>query len=207
MGISERKEKERQARRTRILNAGVRVFARYGYHQASMDLIAEEAELGKSTLYYYYKSKESLLLGILTQGIKEFFEQLEKTFSLQNDPLEKLSITIDESVAFFERHPDYFKLYMYLNVHPSFRKKIFRQIHPLLTQKIAMIGQVFQEGQKQGCIRDDIPANQLLSLFGSLVMGMGIFSGAHKKSEHLKQQAQYVKDVFFHGVKKQNNGT
>lgn len=200
MGISDRKERERQARRNLILQAGVRVFAKHGYHRASMDLIAEEAELGKATLYYYYKNKESLLLGILTEGIKDFFHRLEQVFQTVSDPIEKLRLVVQESVLFFESHPDYFKLYMYLNVHPVFRKKILRQMHPMLTQKTAIIQRVFEEAQSKGLITPEVPISQLLSIFGSLVMGMGIFSSGRLNHDQLKEQAKYVEKVFFEGV-------
>ena len=202
MAIADRKRRERRARMQLILNAGARVFARHGYHRASMDLIAEEAELGKATLYYYYKNKDDLLLGILTEGIKDFFTQLEQSLQTNEDPIEQLKITIRESMLFFERHPDYFKLYMYLNVHPAFRKKIYRLMHPLLTQKIGMIKQIFQEGQAQGRIKD-IPAEHLQAIFGSLVMGMGIFSTGKMTHEQLEERAHYLEQVFFTGIVKE----
>ena len=202
MAIADRKRRERQARMQLILNAGARVFARHGYHRASMDLIAEEAELGKATLYYYYKNKDDLLLGILTEGIKDFFSRLEQSLQTTEDPIEQLKKTIRESMLFFERHPDYFKLYMYLNVHPAFRKKIYRLMHPLLTQKIGMIKQIFQKGQAQGRIKD-IPAEHLQAIFGSLVMGMGIFSTGKMTHEQLEERARYLEQVFFTGIVKE----
>ena len=202
MAIADRKKRERQARMQLILNAGARVFARHGYHRASMDLIAEEAELGKATLYYYYKNKDDLLLGILTEGIKDFFSRLEQSLQTTEDPIEQLKKTIRESMLFFERHPDYFKLYMYLNVHPAFRKKIYRLMHPLLTQKIGMIKQIFQKGQVQGRIKD-IPTEHLQAIFGSLVMGMGIFSTGKMTHEQLEERARYLEQVLFTGIVKE----
>ncbi len=199
MSIADRKKRERLARMRLILNAGARVFARYGYHRASMDLIAEEAELGKATIYYYYKNKDDLLLGILTDGIKEFFFNLEQTLQTTSDPVEKLKLIIAESMRFFERHPDYFKLYMYLNVHPTFRRKIFKEMHPLLKQKIDMIKNIFVEAQNQGRIQN-IPTDHLQSIFGSLVMGMGIFSTGKMSHEQLQERARYLQQVFLHGV-------
>ena len=202
MAIADRKRRERQARMQLILNAGARVFARHGYHRASMDLIAEEAELGKATLYYYYKNKDDLLLGILTEGIKDFFHHLEQSLQTDKDPIEQLKLTIRESMLFFERHPDYFKLYMYLNVHPTFRKKIYRLMHPLLTQKIGMIKLIFQEGQAQGHIKN-IPVEHLQAIFGSLVMGMGIFSIGKMTHKQLEEQAHYLEQVLFTGILKE----
>lgn len=49
-----------QKKRTRILDAALKVFSQSGYSGASMDAIAETAEVSKPTLYMYFGSKEQL---------------------------------------------------------------------------------------------------------------------------------------------------
>lgn len=61
MGTHERKEREREHRREDILDAAQHVFFEKGLPTATMDEIAEIAELSKGTLYLYYKSKEDLI--------------------------------------------------------------------------------------------------------------------------------------------------
>ncbi len=58
--------KERQ---NQVLDAAIKVFARLGFHKASMDNIAEEAEMSKGLLYWYFKSKDAIIAAIL----KRFF--------------------------------------------------------------------------------------------------------------------------------------
>jgi len=201
MAISDRKQRERQARIDLILQSAARVFARQGYHNASMDLIAEEAELGKATIYYYYKSKEDLLQGILTEGIREFFANLEEAFKKESDSINKIRLVIRHSVAFFEQHPDYFKLYMYLNVHPAFRERIYRTLHPALENKLAMLHGVFVQAAAEGRIKE-IPPEPLLSVFGSLVMGMGIFSSS-LNPDKLRERAFWMEKIFLQGILKE----
>jgi len=49
-----------QKKRARILDAALKVFSQSGYSGASMDAIAETAEVSKPTLYMYFGSKEQL---------------------------------------------------------------------------------------------------------------------------------------------------
>ena len=51
-------------RRTEILDAAERCFARSGFHQASMQDICAEAAMSPGTLYRYFPSKEALIAGI-----------------------------------------------------------------------------------------------------------------------------------------------
>ncbi len=201
MSQRDRKERERQARIELILKAGARVFAKEGYHDASMDMIAEEAELGKSTLYYYYKSKDELLLAVLANGVEQFFINLESDFNRIKDPIAQIRNVIYRSVEFFEENPDYFTLYLYLNTHPSFRERMYSSLHPVLVTKLKLIGGSFQNAAKQGFLKE-IPVPVMLSIYGSLVMGMGIFSTRKKDSISLKEKAKWVERIFLEGILK-----
>ncbi|HYM19510.1 MAG TPA: TetR/AcrR family transcriptional regulator [Candidatus Kapabacteria bacterium] len=74
MGIVERKEREREARREQILSAAQTVFERGGLGQSSMDEIAKEAELAKGTIYLYYKNKDELIVGLILRGFEKLYE-------------------------------------------------------------------------------------------------------------------------------------
>ncbi|NIT76010.1 MAG: helix-turn-helix transcriptional regulator, partial [Thermoplasmata archaeon] len=54
MGVTERRLREREARVELILSSALRVFTARGLREATMEEIAEEAELGKGTIYYYF---------------------------------------------------------------------------------------------------------------------------------------------------------
>jgi len=56
--------RERKAQETRqvIADAALRLFEEHGYEQTSMELIAETAGVGTSTLYRYYPTKDSTLI-------------------------------------------------------------------------------------------------------------------------------------------------
>ena len=60
MGIKERKERERERRRQQIIVAAKRVFSEKGFNRATMEDIAQEAELSAGTLYLYFKNKDEL---------------------------------------------------------------------------------------------------------------------------------------------------
>lgn len=60
MGIRERKEREKERRRQQIIVAAKRVFTSKGFNKATMEDIAQEAELSPGTLYLYFKNKEEL---------------------------------------------------------------------------------------------------------------------------------------------------
>ncbi len=72
MTVAERRLREKDQRRDNTIIAASKLFYSKGYENVSMDEIAREAELGKTTLYNYFKDKESLLFAVIIQGSKIF---------------------------------------------------------------------------------------------------------------------------------------
>src|SRR5689334_9488027 len=54
----------KEARRTQILDAAVRCFARRGYYQTTIEDLVTETGLSRGALYLYYPSKEAMYLAI-----------------------------------------------------------------------------------------------------------------------------------------------
>lgn len=67
MGESAKRAKHFEAKREQIHEAAQTVFMRNGFEGASMDAIAEEAQVSKPTLYRYYQNKEALFVAVLEQ--------------------------------------------------------------------------------------------------------------------------------------------
>ncbi len=82
MTLTDRKLREKQHRIQTILEAAKRLFAQKGYQETSMNDIAEEAELGKATLYYYFKSKDDIYREIYLSYSRTYYESI--TQEIQN---------------------------------------------------------------------------------------------------------------------------
>src|SRR6266516_1086023 len=57
-------EAAKEARRTQILDAAVRCFARTGYYATTIEDVVRETGLSRGALYLYFPSKEALYLAI-----------------------------------------------------------------------------------------------------------------------------------------------
>lgn len=69
MGIPERKEREKLMRRETILGAAEGVFFDKGLRAATLDEIADKAEVSKGTIYLYFASKEDLYCSLMTKAL------------------------------------------------------------------------------------------------------------------------------------------
>jgi AcrR family transcriptional regulator len=122
MGITERKEREKEQRREAIIDAAEKVFFKKGFTSATMDEIADAAELSKGTLYLYYKSKEDLLLAIHLRGDELLLHLFEKATSTGEPTLKLISNLGEAYFDFFRTYPDYFRAFQFLE-SPQFHKQ------------------------------------------------------------------------------------
>ncbi len=76
-----RREEKREATRHDILAAAGILFIKKGYDATSVDDIAEAANVAKGTLYYHFKSKDEVLLGLSIGYLKRLSESVDKNSS------------------------------------------------------------------------------------------------------------------------------
>ena len=59
-----------------IIDAAIKVFAEFGYHNAKISTIAKKANVATGSVYVYYKNKEDILFNIFDKLWQELFEKL-----------------------------------------------------------------------------------------------------------------------------------
>jgi AcrR family transcriptional regulator len=83
--------------RDEILSAALRVFARRGYAEASMDAIAAEAGYSKGALYWHFSGKEELLLTLLDERIDA---PMRERFAMMASAPPEQDMTVEATEAF-----------------------------------------------------------------------------------------------------------
>lgn len=68
----------REERKTEIIKASARIFAKYGYHKAKIEDIAKEAGIGKGTIYEYFDSKKVLFQEMIKNSLSQYENQIKK---------------------------------------------------------------------------------------------------------------------------------
>ncbi len=96
----------RAQREQLILDVAGVVFAREGYHSASMDEIASLADVSKPMLYAYFGSKEGLYVAYVDRTGRELVNRLESAAGGDLRPVERLRPRIVEFLTFVEEHRD-----------------------------------------------------------------------------------------------------
>jgi AcrR family transcriptional regulator len=81
---------DKEEKKQQILEAAIRVFAKFGLPNTRMLHIAQAAGIGKGTIYEYFRSKEDLFIAAFNAFVKESNMRIEKRVRQIHDPEEKL---------------------------------------------------------------------------------------------------------------------
>lgn len=92
-----------EERKTQILNAAEEVFTRKGLNDARMDDIAEKTGLSKGALYWYFNSKDDLIIAILDRIFLGAFKQLESDKSDHLSATEAIKEFTEEAIRDYTR--------------------------------------------------------------------------------------------------------
>jgi len=91
-GASERKEglRDRKRRETseRIIEKGLRLFVKNGYEATTLDAIAEAAGISRRTFFYYFRSKEDILLAAHDSGFRQALKPAMRKESPDQAPVD-----------------------------------------------------------------------------------------------------------------------
>jgi AcrR family transcriptional regulator len=94
------------------LAAAGRLFGAQRYDQVRMDDIADEAEVGKGTLYRYFSDKEELYLALMARCSEEFLDRVEAALAVRGPARERLVGVVALLVDQFDEQPHLLNLIM-----------------------------------------------------------------------------------------------
>ena len=80
----------KEEKKEHILAIAEKVFARFGMKKTTMDEIARKAHVGKSTLYYYFESKEQVFAEVIQKDSRRLKQKLQEAVASGMTPQEKL---------------------------------------------------------------------------------------------------------------------
>ncbi|MDO8952079.1 MAG: TetR/AcrR family transcriptional regulator [Draconibacterium sp.] len=76
--------------RENILKIAREIFSKYGFKKTTLDDIANAVRKGKSSLYYYFESKEDLFQAVIMKEVDILGRELEIVINRNTDPIDKL---------------------------------------------------------------------------------------------------------------------
>jgi TetR/AcrR family transcriptional regulator, fatty acid metabolism regulator protein len=147
-------QKKTTTRKEQILKAAEQVFARKGYHDATISDVARQAKVSDATIYEYFSSKEDLLFSLPGETARRGTENLEQVLPFIRSYADKIRAFIYNHLSFYQSHPDYAAVAL-LILKPN-RKFVETEAYKDVQELSRVLLQVIQEGIAAGQFRSDL---------------------------------------------------
>ncbi len=188
-------------RKETILKVAQRLFARFGLAKTTIEDIARQARMGKASIYYYFKSKESIFREVIEKEGGELRRKLQDAVSAAASPQEKLRVYAHTRMQSLKELANYCQAMRdeYFE-HYAFIEKARKGFDAF---EIDLISKILREGVRQGVFsisRVSLAAEAILAAIKGLEYRWTIevpLATVHKNIDALL-------DILFKGIEKRS---
>jgi len=194
-----RREKEKNRHKEEILDASLKLFSEKGFHNVSMQEIAEESEFGVGTLYNFFESKDALFEELMTSTAEHVKREFSEILDGPGTEKERLAKFIRYQPEFQERHWKAIKLFVSeLGIKGSrlskYRNK--NEVHEVLNSQLSKL---IRKGIKKGVFRAVDPVIAATSL-GVTIETLVLETTGHPDRDTVAEMFKNVEQLFIDGL-------
>jgi TetR/AcrR family transcriptional regulator, fatty acid metabolism regulator protein len=185
-------------KRSRILQAAVKVFARRGYFASRVADVARRAGVADGTIYLYFRNKEDILVSLFDEVMSEHLEGKRREVEPGADAPARLRAVAERHLGLLGRNRDLAVVFQ-VELRQS-TKFMERFTASWLQDYFALLHDIIARGQKDGQLRRDLPVKIVTkAFFGALdeMVTSWILGG---KGYDLAKLAAPVVDLFLRGA-------
>ena len=183
-----------------ILNVARNIFSKFGFKKTTMDEIAQAAMKAKSSIYYYFKSKEEIFEAVVEKEGNIMYEELMKIINSNADSQTKLRKYILTRMKLIDHLANLYDAIKddYLN-HFTFIQKYRKKYDEF---EISMIMQMLQQGiyNKEFKINNNIET--IAYAISTALKGLEIPFFLENKYAEIEKRLDSLLDILFYGIAK-----
>ena len=190
MGIAERKEREKELKRTMILEEAEKLILEKGLDYLNMDEVAERAEVSKGSLYLYFNNKTDLVLGICHKASSMMNEITSKVLTEDKSGLEMVYQIGINYLNFASEHPEFYRAMRFLESYKDTDQAKNSDYLSLCGQNrqesFRVMVRAIQIGMQDGSINSSYDPEELALLLWSTSHGVVNMAYMHQNAGHFK---------------------
>jgi AcrR family transcriptional regulator len=191
---------QKQAHRTRLLEAAAAEFAAEGVDGANVNRISLAAGLAKGTIYNYFPSKRELFLAVVAEASAQTATGAS-TVPDDAPTAERLQAILQSDVDWVRDHEDFARVLVReaLAGDPRFQPEILEAAAPFVER----VAEIIAAGVERGEVRDDLAVDRLALLFSGLCeLVVTLHWGAGGGWPELDEIPALVTSLFLDGAKR-----
>jgi len=153
-------------RKLQIIQAAVKRFTKHGINKTTLDEIARDLRIGKTTIYHYFQSKEELYYATLDLRANEYLEEINSIFLNQEISIEdKLIEYFEHKNSLEEKYQLIYEMVLLVLKDSNFEPEL-NVLKNLLQQEKGIIRNVFSKINKTKYGSNSIPEFFVMQSWG-----------------------------------------
>jgi len=182
-----------------IVNVARHIFSRFGFKKTTMDEIAIASRKGKSSIYYYFSSKEDIFRAVVEKEASILKQELVKATKDAGSPSQKLKIHVLVRMRSMEKLANFYSAikddYLsHLDFIDNIRKKYDQE-------EIQMMESILTEGVENGMFEIEDTSLAAIAIVTAL-KGMEIPLFWDVEEKDVERRLDHLIHILFHGVLK-----
>jgi AcrR family transcriptional regulator len=183
-----------------ILSAG-RIFSHYGFKKTTMEEIARSLKMGKSSIYYYYASKEEIFEAVILYEANILRNELTTAIKAVESPIDKMRDYVFVRMKAFEKLSNYYNAIFDKNLdHFDFVERIRAKYD---REEFAILRLIIYDGARKNVFKVENSEYTAMAVQTTL-KGLEVPLFWKKKEDHIEQRLNAILDVLFYGIVKKD---
>ncbi len=181
-----------------ILTAG-QIFSHYGFRKTTMDEIARALKMGKSSIYYYFESKEEIFEAVVLNEANILRNELTTAIKSVESPTDKMRKYVFVRMKSFEKLSNYYNAIFDKNLdHFDFIETIREKYD---REELAILRLILYHGSRKNVF--SIANSEYTALaIQTTLKGLEVPLFWMKKEVNIENRLNAILDVLFNGILK-----
>jgi Transcriptional regulator len=188
---------EKEEVREQIVDSARQIFSRFGFKKTTMEEIAQAVSKGKSSIYYYFQSKEDIYKAVIEKEATLIRDELSNAISQASDPAGKLKAYVTVRMRTFQAMANFYEAIK--NEFLSNLDFVNKTREKYDKEEIQMVEGIL----KEGVIRNEFAIEDTEFAAIAIVTamkGLEIPIFTHKKPLNLEERIDHLLKVLFYGM-------
>jgi TetR/AcrR family transcriptional regulator len=197
-----RRERERLWQRREMLAAALDLFSQKGYHNVSMQEVAEKAEFAIGTLYKFFQNKEDLYKTLVLERCDDFEETCRQAMAESDDEVEKLRHYVRFRGEWFRDNLPFVRLFLAETRGASFNLKagLDEELRGRYYKFLEGIAAIFERGIKNRQLKQVAdPYYLAVALDSTIDASLMLWLDAPERHPY-PENPDAILDIFFKGL-------
>jgi len=185
--------------RTKIILTSSRIFSRYGFRKTTMEEISKALKKGKSSIYYYFRSKEEIFEAVVLYEANLLRTQLTTAIKEVDSPPDKLRNYIFVRMRAFEKLSNYYNAVFDKNLdHYDFIENIRSRYD---REELAILRLLVYIGHRRGIFEIEDSEYTAMAI-QTMLKGLEVPLFWHKREIDINNRLDAILHLIFYGINK-----